>query len=573
MVSNVNWNRFLGIVAVLSFVICPVEVSGQADKVFSVSYPACYQAVNDFVGAGVSAEADLPRVAELMNAARLRNRPKDIRNIQRAELVVKQMWGLDTATFQSRAMALMRQAEEAEDHAVVGFVFETLGDDCYVRKEYVKAFEFYLRAYDYYHNRYRAEFPDMTETQLNLAKGYFRFGDYTNVLRYSRGIVDYNDPKRAWISILLNDLVGSSYLAMGMPDSAITYFQRIATFVPLYHRIEGRTIWRGVANGKIGLALFQQKKYNLAIPFLQQGVDSCLFSGDAENAAHFSLCLYRIFRVQSDIRQMDKYLEVARTEVFRANNLETFIDYYELMSGVRRTEGNAAKALLYMDSALSFRDSLSEIVNVNKKYVAELGIMQEHRVAADKAAKAEKSRLVATRNTLVMLAVSLVLLILFLYNRSLLKQRLHRQELLAEKKISEAELRSAVAQLDVIRKSLSDRNELVLQLETSVKTTHDTEVFLALQQSTILTEEQWEHYRALFERAHPGFLQRLKDKYPELSPAEIRFMVLARLDYSNKEMAATLGVSGQAIRTTWYRIRKKLQLVDDLKVEDFVSGI
>lgn len=557
----------------LLFSMCFFRSFGQAERVFSVPYPECYQAVNDYVGAGVSPERDIKRIAELMSAAKASGDSKDIRNIQRAELVVKQMWSVDTATFLDRAWGLLKRAEEASDHAVVGFVLETLGDEYYVKREFVKAFEFYLRAYEYYHNNYSSEFPDMAETQLNLARGYFRFGDYTNSLRYGKDVVNHNDPKRAWISILLNDLVGSSYLAMGLSDSAITYFHRIFMLAPMYHSDNGRTIWRGVASGKIGLALYQQKKYEQAIPYLQRGVDSCSVAGDASNVAEFSLCLYKIFRAKSDVRQMDRYLNVARAEVFRANSLKTFIDYYELMFSVKRSEGNAHAALVYMDSLSWFRDSLSEIANLNKKYVAELDIMREHRVAGERAAKAERSKLVVTRNTLIMVAVVLMLLTLFLYNRSLLKQKLHRQELLTEKKLSEAELKSATAQLEVIRKSLSERNELISQLEERANTLQDTEVVSALQQSTILTEEQWDQYRVLFEKAHPGFLQALREKFPELSPSETRFMVLARLDYSNKEMAATLGVSAQAIRTTWYRIRKKLRLAEDSTIEMLLDRI
>jgi len=564
---------YLYAIITLLFSICYISAFGQAERVFSVPYPQCYQAVNDFVKAGRSPDVDMKRIGELMTAARERGKPKDIRNIQRAELVVKQMWQMDTATFLNRAWQLMEQAEEAKDHAVVGFVLETLGDECYVKGQFVKAFEFYLRAYEYYHNVHREDFPDMAETQLNLAKGYFRFGDYTNSLKYSIDVVNHHDPERAWISILLNDLVGSSYLAMGLPDSAINYFRRIFTFAPMYHSDNGRTVWRGVANGKIGLALYQQKRYTEAVPYLQRGVDSCSMAGDAANVAEYSLCLYKIFRAQSDVPQMRKYLDIARSEVFRANNLKIFIEYYELIAGVKRAEGNAQATLSYLDSLSSFRDSLSDIINVNKKYVAELGIMSEHRLASEKAARIERNKLVVTRNTLIMLAVLLMLLTLFLYNRSLLKQKLHRQELLTEKRLSEAELRSATAQLEVIRKSLSERNELISQLEGSAKTSHDTEVISVLQQSTILTEEQWDHYRTLFEKAHPGFLQALREKFPELSPSEIRFMVLAKLDYSNKEMAATLGVSAQAIRTTWYRIRKKLGLTEEETVEELLASI
>src|SRR5690606_15006346 len=96
---------------------------------------------------------------------------------------------------------------------------------------------------------------------------------------------------------------------------------------------------------------------------------------------------------------------------------------------------------------------------------------------------------------------------------------------------------------------------------------------LQLQQSTILTDEDWVQFRTLFEQVHAGFLQRLKEKYPDFTPAEMRFVSLAKLHLSTKEIAAALGVSSQSVRTNWYRIRKKLHLPDSYTIEELVADV
>jgi len=65
----------------------------------------------------------------------------------------------------------------------------------------------------------------------------------------------------------------------------------------------------------------------------------------------------------------------------------------------------------------------------------------------------------------------------------------------------------------------------------------------------------------------------MQEKIPDLSPSEIRFMTLARLNFSNKEMAAALGVTPQAIRVTRHRLRKKLNLPDEQNLEELVQSI
>jgi DNA-binding CsgD family transcriptional regulator len=65
----------------------------------------------------------------------------------------------------------------------------------------------------------------------------------------------------------------------------------------------------------------------------------------------------------------------------------------------------------------------------------------------------------------------------------------------------------------------------------------------------------------------------LGEKFPELTPAEIRFMVLTRLQFSVKEMAAVLGVSGEAIRQMRYRIKKKLHCLKDDDLGDLMQTV
>ena len=60
---------------------------------------------------------------------------------------------------------------------------------------------------------------------------------------------------------------------------------------------------------------------------------------------------------------------------------------------------------------------------------------------------------------------------------------------------------------------------------------------------------------------------------PELTPAEIRFMTLAKLNLSTKEMAASLGVSAQSVRVTRHRLLKKINLPEEGSLADLVNSI
>jgi DNA-binding CsgD family transcriptional regulator len=50
-------------------------------------------------------------------------------------------------------------------------------------------------------------------------------------------------------------------------------------------------------------------------------------------------------------------------------------------------------------------------------------------------------------------------------------------------------------------------------------------------------------------------------------------MTLCKLHYTNKEMAAMLGVSTQAIRQLRSRLRRKLNLPEEIDIEELAAQI
>jgi DNA-binding CsgD family transcriptional regulator len=114
------------------------------------------------------------------------------------------------------------------------------------------------------------------------------------------------------------------------------------------------------------------------------------------------------------------------------------------------------------------------------------------------------------------------------------------------------------------------RNELIQKHEEQ---NGSRQAMHELVQTVILTGKNWGRFRELFEQVHPGYLQRLVDTIPDISPSEIKLMALAKLNFSNKEMAAALGVAQQSIRVTWFRLRKKADFNEEGTNQELVNLI
>ena len=101
----------------------------------------------------------------------------------------------------------------------------------------------------------------------------------------------------------------------------------------------------------------------------------------------------------------------------------------------------------------------------------------------------------------------------------------------------------------------------------------EAEALSKLENASLLTNEQWEEFRKLFDKVHKGFLSNLKRKLPDLSQTDIRFIALTKLKLSSREMASMLGVSPSTIRIYKFRLRKKLGLAKEGDIEDLINKL
>jgi DNA-binding CsgD family transcriptional regulator len=166
------------------------------------------------------------------------------------------------------------------------------------------------------------------------------------------------------------------------------------------------------------------------------------------------------------------------------------------------------------------------------------------------------------------------------------KQVLSEKEnalLTLEKQHMEEELTNAKKILDNYTESMLRKNEMLEQFTielNKLKSLKSKELYEEkieqmdlLNKSTILTEDDWNKFKELFEQVYDSFFTRLREKLPDLSQAEIRLACLIKLKLSTKEIAGILGVSPNTIKTTRYRLRKKLNMLEETSLEDIILSI
>ena len=85
-------------------------------------------------------------------------------------------------------------------------------------------------------------------------------------------------------------------------------------------------------------------------------------------------------------------------------------------------------------------------------------------------------------------------------------------------------------------------------------------------------EKNRELFDNYFDEVHQDFISRLKHKYEDLTPKELRLCAYLRMNISTKEIAPLMDISIRGVEISRYRLRKKLNLEKNENLTDFIMS-
>lgn len=86
-------------------------------------------------------------------------------------------------------------------------------------------------------------------------------------------------------------------------------------------------------------------------------------------------------------------------------------------------------------------------------------------------------------------------------------------------------------------------------------------------------DSDWEQFAIHFDQVHNKFLHNLKEKYPGLTPSDLKISAYIKMNLSSKEIAQLLNISLKGVEIARYRLRKKLQLESSVNLTDFIMHL
>jgi tetratricopeptide (TPR) repeat protein len=158
------------------------------------------------------------------------------------------------------------------------------------------------------------------------------------------------------------------------------------------------------------------------------------------------------------------------------------------------------------------------------------------------------------------------------------ESRLHHTELLNLQSLYEAKQR----ELTNVAFQMVQKNETILNLRNAIEqmqTTASPKARQGFQQllhemdSSLQADQDWDVLKQYFDQVHEGFMDRLLQKHPGLTPNELKLSVYLRMNLSIKEVASLLYVTPKAIEMARYRLRQKMNLNKNDNLIEFIHSI
>jgi DNA-binding CsgD family transcriptional regulator/cbb3-type cytochrome oxidase subunit 3 len=146
-----------------------------------------------------------------------------------------------------------------------------------------------------------------------------------------------------------------------------------------------------------------------------------------------------------------------------------------------------------------------------------------------------------------------------------------------EKHILELELQSKSSEVAGKSLSIAKQSEMIENIQGILDTETDfnklkSEIKKAIKINAV-NKHEWETFEANLNQIHNEFIINLTKKYPSLTSKDIKLCIYLKMNLSSKEIAPMMNISFRGVELHRYRLRKKLNLVQDENLSKFLLTV
>lgn len=402
--------------------------------------------------------------------------------------------------------------------------------------------------------------------------GYYMgtIGDYDEAVNFLKMAQHYADRNSSELPEILDNIGQYYYLARNYIQAEKYYTSASITALQIKDELRyAKTL------GNIALIRKDQGNYNIAVHLLKKDIGISERLVAQQNTMFAQIALVRVFikagKWDEAAALLQKAEAISKSKPYymssRRGIAEIKLDLFQGLDRISEIP-DIRREIKMLDDSLRLTDGEQTL---NKTH-----LMTQKTLYQQKITRANEN--LSSRNNLLVIFIVVAGIGFVLFGWHLL--RLKKNE--AQRKVQYDRLITALEKEKVgfertlmeTRQTLQDqvqylksKNQYIEQLNSEIETirlsasSHLEEKEGKLHQlleSHLMTEENWQIFRRQFQKEYPEFYGNLSLEFPEITPANLRVILLQKLGFSQVEISRLLGITQDAVKKSRQRLKRKL---------------
>lgn len=326
----------------------------------------------------------------------------------------------------------------------------------------------------------------------------------------------------------------------------------------------------------IATVYFKLEQYPVAVSKVKQAQQLFEKLGNKLRMAKCRILLAEIYLKIGDENACEAEATAALALGQSQGYREIIVSAAGIMNKLYLVRKDSVAAFRFFILEKQYQDSL--FLDEKQKTLSKLELQYQFEKNEASARTARQKRNVAIIIISGCLFFSMIIIVLILKQLRLKAKKLQLEKLNHEK---ELEFKNKEMVLNVM--SLMKKNEMLAELseklvhiekETSSAESKDTINKIARELQKSQEDEIWKEFSHRFKEVHGDFYNTLLQKFPTLTPNELKLCAFLRLNMSSKDIAELTGQRVSSLETARYRLRQKLGIANsDINLITFLSSI
>lgn len=309
-----------------------------------------------------------------------------------------------------------------------------------------------------------------------------------------------------------------------------------------------------------------------------------------DNSMHFEVMIHMFL---GDLKMKQNKLDEALLnfnrclDAARYHNTHTNVEPEVLrkIAEIYAQKGLKSKAYASLVNAKKLNDSLfsaknnGDLLEIKNKYW--IAIQRKNdQIQSQKVLLEERKQQNFKLNVLLVVMLCLlaigILLTVNRYQRKRLKDNKYKARLKIdfEKKKHEEIVEVKNKEMTSYTLQLIDKEQAIDDLLKELKKHVTDSSYRSMRNNIKITKQNlWDEFNERFLKVNSDFYEKLKERYPDLTPTDLKHCALIKLNFSGKEMAQLLNISLPSVHIARHRIRKKFGLNRHENLVSFIGEI